>query len=315
MKEQMSLKKFALKYGIYIGFLAIIIVFSILSSGFFTVRNFANILNQYAYYVICSMGMFFVVLVGGVDLSNGSMIAMAGVLGATVMVKTQNVLLGIIIVVGISVLGGIINGFSVVKFGMASFIATLAFRNVWRGVAYTYTSASAVSGIPRSLTILNITKILGIRSATFIMIIVFFVLFYILHFTSFGKKLYSIGGNPIASKIMGMKVDKITIIAYAICGLCTGIGTILMIVYTASANPTVAPNLALECIAAVIIGGASANGGEGSLIGAVVGAFMFAMIKNGLNLMGLSYFYQLIVSGTIIYITVAVDRLRVRAGY
>lgn len=315
MKGQMNIKKFALKYGIYFGFLVIMIVFTAISPGFLTLRNFVNILNQYAYYVICSMGMFFVVLVGGVDLSNGSMIAVAGVLGATVMVKTQNALLGCLVVVGIAVIGGWINGFSVVKIGMASFIATLAFKNIWRGTAYTLTSAKAISGIPQSLAQLNFTKIMGIRSATFLMIIVFIVLFYILHFTGYGKKLYAVGGNAAASKIMGIKVDKLTLSAYMVCGLCTGIGTLLMVVYTASANPSVAENLALECIAAVIIGGASANGGEGKLIGAVIGALMFAMIKNGLNLMGLSYFYQLIVSGIIIYAAVAVDRQRVRAGY
>ena len=97
---------------------------------------------------------------------------------------------------------------------MASFIATLAFKNIWRGTAYTLTSAKAISGIPQSLTQLNFTKIMGIRSATFLMMTVFIVLFYILHFTGYGKKLYAVGGNAAASKIMGIKVDKLTLSAY-----------------------------------------------------------------------------------------------------
>lgn len=315
MYRHIDIKRFALKYGIYIGFLGMIIVFSIIIPRFFTVRNFINILNQYAYYLICSMGMFFVVLVGGVDLSNGGMIALASVLGATVMVKTQNVILGCLVVVFVAVLGGILNGISIAKIGMAPFIATLAFENIWRGSAFTLTSATAVSGIPNVFTNINFMKIMGIRSATFIMIIVFLILLYTLHFTGYGKKLYAIGGNPVASKIVGIKVDAIGISAYAICGACTAIGTLILLVNTATGNPASGQNLALECIAAVIIGGASANGGEGKLIGAVIGALMFAMIKNGLNLLGLSYYYQLIVSGTVIYVVVAIDRLRVKLGY
>lgn len=312
--RRLSLKEFALKYGIYIGFLAIFIAFSFISSNFLTVKNFLNILDQYAYYVICAMGMFFVVLVGGVDLSNGSMIALASVLGATLMVATKSVPIGCLVIVAIAVFGGILNGLSVVKIGIPSFIATLAFQNIWRGSAYTYTTAKAVSGLPSSLTSFSFSEIMGIRSSTFIMIIVFCILLYILQFTGFGKKLYAVGGNPKAAKVMGINVKKASIIAYSICGLCTGISTILLVSNMGSANPSVAENIALECIAAVIIGGASANGGEGKLLGAVVGALMFAMIKNGLNLMGLSYFYQLIVSGVIIYIATAVDRLRIRAG-
>lgn len=309
-----GLKEFALKYGIYIGFLIIFAVFSFVSPNFLTAGNFLNVIELYAYYVISSMGMFFVVLVGGVDLSNGSMIAFAGVVGALLMVTTKNVFLGCAVIVAISVIGGAINGFSIVKIGMPAFIATLAFQNIWRGLAYTQTMAKSVSGIPNSLAAFNFSKIMGIRSSTFVMIIVFIVLFYLLHFTGYGRTLYAVGGNPKASRVMGIKVGLITISAYAICGLCTGISSVLLVSYMASANPSSAENLALECIAAVIIGGASANGGEGKLIGAVIGALMFAVIKNGLNLMGLSYFYQLIVSGIIIYIAVAVDRLRVRAG-
>ncbi|MDR1754892.1 MAG: ABC transporter permease [Eubacterium sp.] len=309
-----SLKEFALKYGIYIGFIGIMIAFSFMSPNFLTARNVLNVLDQYAYYVICSMGMFFVVLMGGVDLSNGSMIAFASVVGATIMVQSKSVLLGCIIIVAISVAGGVLNGYSVAGIGIPAFIATLAFQNILRGAAYTKTMAKAVSGIPSSLSSFNFTKIFGIRSSTAIMIAIFIILFYILNFTGFGRRLYAVGGNARAAKVMGVKVPVMVVSAYAICGICTSISSILLVSSMASANPSVAENLALECIAAVIIGGASANGGEGKLSGTIIGAFMFAMIKNGLNLMGLSYFHQLVVSGVIIYIAVAVDRMRVRSG-
>lgn len=309
-----AVREFALKYGIYIGFIGILAVFSFMSPNFLTVRNILNVLDQYAYYVICSMGMFFVVLMGGVDLSNGSMIAFAGVIGAAVMVQSQNAALGCIVIVAISVAGGILNGYSVAGIGIPAFIATLAFQNIWRGAAYTKTMAKAISGIPSSLSSFNFTRILGVRSSTAVMIILFVILYYILNFTGFGRRLYAVGGNARAAGVMGIKVSFMVISAYAICGICTSISAILLVSSMASANPSVAENLALECIAAVIIGGASANGGEGKLGGAVIGAFMFAMIKNGLNLMGLSYFHQLVVSGVIIYIAVAVDRMRERSG-
>lgn len=314
LKKNLSAKEFALKYGIYIGFLVIFAVFSIICKNFFTLQNFMNILDQYAYFVVCAMGMFFVVVVGGVDLSCGGLIAFSSVLGTTVMIQTKSVWLGCGLILAMCIVAGVINGFSIVKLGLPAFIATLAFENIWRGSAYTATSAQSISGLPTGITGFYFSKFLGLRGPTILMILIFLVLFYLLTFTGYSKRLYAVGGNATASKVMGVRATLIMISAYVICGGCTGLSSVMLISYMASANASVASNLSLDCIAAVIIGGASANGGEGKLIGAVVGAFMFAMIKNGLNLMGLSYFYQLVATGIIIYVAVAVDRQRVKIG-
>lgn len=312
--RRLTAKEFALKYGIYIGFAVIFFVFSVVSKNFLTRANFMNILDQYAYFVVCAMGMFFVVMVGGVDLSCGGMIAFSSVVGALVMLRTRNAALGCLVILAICVLGGTINSLSVVKLGLPAFIATLAFDNIWRGAAYSLTSAQSVSGLPGAISGFYFTKILGMRATTALMVLIFAILFYLLTFTGYSKRLYAVGGNAKAANVMGIHTTLVMISAYVICGCCTGVSSIMLVSYMASANASVAASLSLDCIAAVIIGGASANGGEGKLTGAVVGAFMFAIIKNGLNLMGLSYFYQLVATGLIIYIAVAVDRQRVKAG-
>lgn len=312
--RRLTAKEFALKYGIYIGFVVIFLVFSVVSKNFLTRQNFMNILDQYAYFVVCAMGMFFVVMVGGVDLSCGGMIAFSSVVGAILMLRTRSTALGCLVILAICVLGGTINSLSVVKLGLPAFIATLAFDNIWRGAAYSLTSAQSVSGLPSAISGFYFTKILGMRATTALMVLIFLLLFYLLTFTGYSKRLYAVGGNAKAANVMGIHTTLIMLSAYVICGCCTGVSSIMLVSYMASANASVASSLSLDCIAAVIIGGASANGGEGKLTGAVVGAFMFAIIKNGLNLMGLSYFYQLVATGLIIYIAVAVDRQRVKAG-
>lgn len=313
-RKRLSAKEFALKYGIYIGFVAIFITFSIICKNFLSLQNFMNILDQYAYFVVCAMGMFFVVMVGGVDLSCGGLIAFSSIVGTMIMIHTKNVFLGCAIVLALCIAAGVLNGFSVVKLGLPAFIATLAFENIWRGSAYTLTSAQSLAGLPSGITQFYFTKVFGLRGPTFLMIAVFCVLFYLTTFTGYSKRLYAVGGNPKAAVVMGIRAKWVMISAYTICGVCTGLSSVMLVSYMASANASVASNLSLDCIAAVIIGGASANGGEGKLTGAVVGAFMFAMIKNGLNLLGLSYFYQLVATGIIIYVAVAVDRQRTKCG-
>lgn len=313
--QGINFREFLLKYGLYIGFVIIFVVLSILSPSFLTIGNIINVIDQFAYYIIGAIGMLFVVITGGVDLSNSGMIALAGVLGATVMVNTKNVILGCIVVIGISSLGGLINGLSIARVGMPAFVATLAFQNINRGTAFTLTSGRTIAGLPESITSFNFKRIFGIRSSIFILIVVFFIAYYLLNHTKFGKMLYAVGDNSKASRVMGINVKRVKIFAYTICGICTGIATIILVSYMGSARAAVAENLHLECIAAVMIGGASATGGEGKITGTLLGAMLFAMLKNGLNLLGFSYYYQLIASGIIIYIAATIDRMRVRAGY
>ena len=176
-------RDFILKYGIYVGAVLIFIIFSIVCKNFLSLQNFKNILDQYAYFVVCAMGMFFVVMIGGVDLSCGGLIAFSSVIGTSIMIRTKSVAMGCILIIAICTIAGIINALSVAKLGIPAFIATLAFDNIWRGSAYTYTSAQSVSGLPAGITGFYFTKILGMRGPTVLMLAVFLVLFYLLTFT------------------------------------------------------------------------------------------------------------------------------------
>ena len=308
------LKEFALKYGLYIGFVAILLVFSVISPNFLTVKNLLNLLNSYAYYVIASIGMMFVILIGGVDLSNSGMVAAAGVIGAMVMAQTKNTALGIVVIMAICIVGGLINGIAITWLNMPPFVTTLAFQYFYRGIAFTLTMAGTVKGLPKKFTSFYYGETLGIRNGIVLLIIVFLVALYLLNFTVYGKRLYATGDNANAAKVMGINVNWVKTLAYVLCGTCTGLATILLVSFMGSARAAVVQNLQLECIAAVIIGGASATGGEGKIFGTLVGAFMFAMIKNGLNLLGFSYYYQIIATGIIIYIAAVIDRKRIKAG-
>ncbi len=305
---------FLLKYGIYIVILALFIVFSIISPSFLSVRNLVNILDQYSYYIIGAIGMMFVILVGGVDLSSGAMIAFSGIIGSLYLISTKNIPQTMLIIIGICTACGLLNGEVVSSIGVPAFVATLAFQNMWRGAGYTITLGDTISGLPRAFTRLYSTRIFGIKFSILVLIIVSLVAAYVLHFSSYGKKLYAVGDNRNAAKIMGINVRRIHCSAFVICGFLTGIATIIVTSYIGSARAATAETLSLDCIAAVIIGGANVNGGEGNIIGTIIGALLFALVKNGLNLIGLSYFWQLIVTGIIIYFAAALNRLKVRAG-
>lgn len=307
-------KNFLLKYGLYICLLVLFIVFSITSTSFLSLRNLMNVLDQYSYYMIGSVGMMFVILVGGVDLASGAMIAFASIVGSTIMISTKNIGLAMLVMVGICTLCGLFNGEAVARIGMPAFVVTLAFENIWRGSAYTISFGDTISGLPRAFTRLYFSKVLGLNFSIVILLLVIAAAAYLLHFSSFGKKLYAVGDNEKAARVMGINVRRIKALAYVICGVLTGIATIIVTSYIGSARAATAETLSLDCIAAVIIGGASVTGGEGKLVGTVIGALLFAMVKNGLNLMGLSYFWQLIVTGAIIYIAAALDRMKARAG-
>lgn len=310
--KELSFKDIMLRYGIYVGFVAILITFSQLNTNFFTAKNFINVLEQYSYYIVCAVGMSFVILVGGVNLAAGSMIACGGVISAMVMINTKNVALGCTIAIALPVVVSLICGLMIVKLRLPSFIVTLALQNILKGIAYSVTSNSTITGLPKAFTKFSFKETLGISNLIFVVLIVVLVASYVLRFTKYGRQLYAVGGSRKAAKIMGINVELIEVSAYVIAGFLTGISTLLLTSYMASANPSVADNVALESIAACVIGGYSVSGGEGKLVGALIGALIFGLVKNGLNLVGLDSFYQLVATGSIIFVAAAVDAAKNR---
>ena len=300
--------------GVVIALVLLCILMSILSPHFFTSANLLNVLMQVSVITVVAIGMTFVILIGGIDLSVGSNVAATGLFAAILM---QNVGLG----VGLSILLalifatviGLINGALITILRLPPFIATLAMLGIVRGIAYTISN-----GIPLYTFDESFTGIAGrvgeIPIPAIIMIVVFILGSLTLKYTKLGRYCYAIGGNETASILSGIRVKRYKLAIYTICGFCSGIASILITARLDSAVPTTAEGYELDAIAAVVIGGTSMMGGEGKLWGTLVGALIIGVVGNGLNLLTVSAGEQRIAKGIIIIIAVAIDMFKKRDG-
>jgi len=293
--------------------LLLVLAFTLLSPVFMTVRNMSNVAIQTSVLAILAMGMLFVILVAGIDLSVGSVLALATVIGALVFVGTQSLggLLSIPSVLLTGVIVGALNGFLLVKGKMPhAFIPTLATFYAARGLALVLADGRAVPEVPPSIVTLG-SAYLGPIPVSVILVAVLAVLAFIL--TSrlrWGRWIYAVGGDKEAARRAGIPVDRVIISVFIISGLMAGFAALITMGRTGAGYPTAGTLAELQAIAAVIIGGASFWGGRGSVGGALIGALIIGVLANGLNLVGVSTFWQMVVSGLIIAIAVELDVLR-----
>ena len=207
---------------------------------------------------------------------------------------------------------GALNGLLISKGKMAPFIATLATMTIYRGATLVYTNGNPITGLGDSFLFSFIGRgyLFGIPFPVVLMFLVFFLLFLLLHRTAFGRKTYAIGGNEKAAFIAGVKIDKIKLIIYSISGLMASISGMIITSRLNSAQPTAGQAYEMDAIAAVVLGGTSLSGGRGRIFGTLIGALIIGTLNNGLNLLGVSSFYQQIVKGIVIVIAVLLDRKR-----
>ena len=286
----------------------LIIIFSIFSEYFLTPRNLLNITRQISINLIVAIGMTFVIITGEIDLSVGSIAALAGVATGSVIVSTSSIFLGIVAGIFVGVLVGLLNGILTVYGKVQSFIVTLAMLGLARGLALVWTDGKPISGLPKNFEILGAGYFGIIPVSTIIAILIFIITFIIFSRTKHGIYIRSIGANREAARLSAIPVKQYRIIAFLLSGLLSAIGGIIITSRLISAQPTAAEGMELNVIAAVILGGASLSGGIGTITGTFLGSIIIGVINNGMNLIGISAFFQQIVKGIIILVAVLAKR-------
>lgn len=300
------------KYGIYLGFLLIFIIFSLLSPYFLKSRNISNILVQSSILAIIAVGETIVILTGGIELSVGSVVALSSLSSAFMIAELGlPVPIGILVALVFSGLIGLINGL-VISYGrVPPFITTLGMMSIARGGALALKGGEPISGIPLAYEKLATTDIFGSVHIFIVYTIVIYILGYLfLSKTKFGRYIYAIGGNRDSARLSGIKVRVYETLAYVICGLLAGLGGILLTARLDYATPIAGMGYELDVIAATVIGGTSLAGGEGFILGTLLGAIMIGTLRNGLTLLNVSSYYQQIIIGLVIIAAVFLDRLK-----
>jgi ribose/xylose/arabinose/galactoside ABC-type transport system permease subunit len=283
------------QFGTFLGLIFLCIILWILTPYFLTVSNLLNILEQSSINAIIAVGMTFVIITAGIDLSVGSMLAFSGVVMASALQAGIPVPLAIFIGLLTGATCGLVNG-SLISMGrLPPFIVTLGMMSVARGAALVYTDGRPISGFDLSFRWLATGEIFLIPMPLIIMVLVYGIAHILLTRTKFGRYTYAIGGNEEA--------------AFVLSGLTTGIAALLLTARLNSAQPIAGIMYELDAIAATVIGGTSLMGGEGTLVGTLIGALIMGVLRNGLNILGVSSFLQQIIIGSVIIIAVLLDTM------
>nr|WP_307775835.1 ribose ABC transporter permease [uncultured Cetobacterium sp.] len=306
------LKNIFEKYGLVLILIAISGFFGSINGNFFSLYNIQNIFKQSSINGLLAFGMTFVILLGCIDLTVGSTLALVGYIAGLMLVKFQLPILVVIpAALALGTILGAVNGVLVAKIKLQPFIATLVTMTIYRGITLIISNGLPVRGINKAsetMKYINRGQIANLPISMIIYLVLFVIIWFILGKTLFGRHLYATGGNEEAARLSTIPVDKIKIIAYSISGFLAGLASILYISRYNSIYPNAAQGAELDAIAAVVIGGTSMSGGRGKIFGTLIGALIIGILNNGLNLLGVSSFYQEVIKGLVILFAVIADR-------
>lgn len=304
-------KSWLLEQKSLIALIVLIAIVSGMSQNFFTVNNMFNILQQTSVNAIMAVGMTLVILTSGIDLSVGSLLALTGAVGASLVGLNVNALVAVVASLALGAAVGALTGTVVAKGRVQAFIATLVMMMLLRGVTMVYTNGSPINtGFNDNADLFGwfgIGRPLGVPTPVWLMAIVFLLAWYMLHHTRLGRYIYALGGNEAATRLSGIRVNRVKIIVYALCGMLAALAGTIEVARLSSAQPTAGTGYELDAIAAVVLGGTSLAGGKGRIMGTLIGALILGFLNNGLNLLGVSSYYQMIVKAVVILLAVLVD--------
>jgi ribose transport system permease protein len=301
--------KFSLRdAGTLLGLILIIVVFSALSPVFLTAPNWINILQQSSINAAIALGMTLVIISGGIDLSVGPTAALSAVIGASLMVSGVPVPLAIMASLGVGMLCGLFNGVLVAYAGLQPFIVTLGGLSLYRALALIYTGDNPIFGIPPEFRALTNGTVFGVPNPVVAVAIIALILWVVLNKTPLGEYILAVGGNEEAARIAGVAVAKTKVATFVISGTLASIAALILVGRLGAAEPTIGNLWELDAIAAAAIGGASLMGGKGSIVGTIIGAIILGALRNGLTLMNVQAFYQLLATGVIIIVAMLIDR-------
>lgn len=308
-KQPLKIGDLLKKYNLLVLLLVFVIISSVLSPNFLTIGNLLNLLQQASIPGIVAIGMTVVIIIGGIDLSVGSVAAFAGMISAILISKGMPAVIAVLAGVLLGAALGLITGILISKFGLPDFIATLAMMEIARGAALLTTEGVPVFGLPSSFKFIGGGFIGKVSVSGIIWIILTVVFALILKYTSFGRSLYAIGGNREAAMLSGIKTTRNYAIAYVLSACLAAFSGVLTASWLATGQPTACDGMELNAIAASVIGGASLAGGIGSVVGTFGGVFLLQIITNIFNLVGLASFYQQIAKGVIIIAALLLNRV------
>ena len=298
--------------GIGLALLSEVILFSLLSSHFLTADNLLNVSLQVSITAIIAVGMTFVILTNGIDLSVGSLVAFVGVITTSMLTIHLPVFasLALAILAGLMVgaASGAFAGAVITRFNITPFIVTLAIMTILRGAAFIYTQGRPIWELPDEFKVLGTGRWAGLPIPTIMMILVYITAHVALTRTRFGRHVYAVGGNPEAARLAGIRTNRVLIQVYTLCGVLTAVSGILLASRLNSGQPNAGLMYELDVIASVVVGGTSLNGGRGSIIGTFIGSMLIGVLRNGLNLLDVESYVQQVVVGVVILLAVMADQ-------
>jgi ribose transport system permease protein len=296
------------KYAVMFVVVGLMVLFTFASPYFLTPRNLLNIVTQNTYFIIVAVGLSFVMIGGGIDLSVGYQMSLVGVVTAMLMVVYhQPPWLAVAAGLVLGTLLGLVNGLIVTSMRIFPLIATLATAAIFQGISYLATQAMTFRSYPEDFLVLTKGKLLGVPVDVVLALVVVVLATIVFNETVYGSRLKAVGGNEEGSRLAGINVRRIKISTYTLCGLLTAVGTMVMISKSNTTNSSFGPGTEFICLTAAIVGGISFMGGEGSVPSLVAGVFALAIVGNGMQLAGWGTYAQFIVRGTILLGAVAFD--------
>ena len=295
------------QFGLLAALVVLLVVFSFASEYFFTTSNLINVARQMSITAIVAVGMTFVIIAGGIDLSVGSTVALGGVISADVLHRSGSPALAVAAGIVTGIVVGTFNGVVTARGRIAGFITTLATMQAIRGLGYIYTGGNPVSAFDKSFTAIGVDSVLGIPIPILIMLVVVGIGYLLLNRTRFGRYVYAVGGSETASRWTGLRVARVQSLVYVITGMLAGLAGVVLAARLGSGQPAAGQGFELDVIAAVILGGTSLVGGKGKISGTLIGVVLVAVLSNGLTLLDVSTYWQMVIKGAIILAAVILD--------
>ena len=298
--------------GALIALILLVLVISVISPQFRTVDNLLSLVRQSSINGFIAFGMTCVILTGGIDLSVGSVLALTTAFCAAFIKGGMPVGIAMLLALAIGTGFGIVSGILVTKGRLQPFIATLITMTVFRGITMIFMDGKPISGLGDSFLLKFFGKgaLFGIPFPVILFVAIFTLFMFVLEKTTLGRRIYATGSNAVSAKLAGVNIDRTKLIAYAISGCMAALSGLILLSRLASAQPTLGEGYELDAIASVALGGTSMNGGRGRIWGTFVGVLIIAVLNNGLNILGVSSYYQSVVKGIVILIAVLSDRKR-----
>lgn len=306
--KQMSLAKRIVnfpQFSILIALVALIVIWSVLANNFLTVGNAINILRQASTLIIVCTGTTFVLILGGMDLSTGSIVGLVGMISASLFANS-GLGLGPVLIISILLSAGIglINGIIITKARIAPFIATLATMTTVEGIMLLYCNGRTISGIPNEVLFLGRGYVGPLPVPTLIMIVVVAIMWIVLRKTKFGRYVYAIGGNEECANLSGIRVDFVKISVYVIAGAVCGLAGLILMLRVGSGQTSLGEGIMMNAITATVLGGTTLAGGKGSMLGTILGCIFLITLTNGLNVMSVSSYWQKALTGVVLILAV-----------